>query len=170
MVLILLLLLGLVGSTAGQGCAEQTTCDDCMAFNRGMCASCTIQGVDGGEEQFACFEMDKAVKPCGDICSRNQCNHGTCKLTNQQMYTVVLPSVLGGVLLIVICTIWCICRRCKACCGEYSQGRLRKKQAKHDKKMAIRVQTRKEDRDEKHAAIRGKYGLKKKADITTPLV
>lgn len=94
----------------------------------------------------------------------------TCTVANQEMYTIVLPSVLGGVLLIVGCTIWCICRRCKSCFGEYSTRRLRRKQAKHEKKQAERFHTRKEERDEKHDRIRSKYNLSKKADVTTPLV
>eukprot|EP00041_Stephanoeca_diplocostata_P016302 m.320517 g.320517 ORF g.320517 m.320517 type:complete len:160 (-) comp20322_c1_seq1:1516-1995(-) len=104
--------------------------------------------------------------PCGDKCSSGDCRFLNCDINTTQLWTIVVPVVVG--LLFVSCfVIYCMCCR----------GGVSRALAREDKKSAIladkrsaRQETRHKERNQTREMYRNKYGITQSTDLNEELL
>jgi len=90
--------------------------------------------------------------------SSADCKRKTC-LISADLVIIIVPSVVGGVLLIAIIWIWCCCRGCKKRANKSYEYKESKKEEKNKAAREERSAERKSNRADRTNDIRAKYGI-----------
>mmetsp|Transcript_15758 Transcript_15758/g.40770 ORF Transcript_15758/g.40770 Transcript_15758/m.40770 type:complete len:206 (-) Transcript_15758:171-788(-) len=167
------------------GCnTNATSCGDCVSIGGNQCI--WAEGLHAGmstntsqnnmctTKTGACTTYCSATLPanhstgdmnqCQTACNAQPCEFASsCKqqtcLVSAKTLWIIVGSVVGAVILVVGCSCYCWCRkRNKRILDKKMFGETRS-MAKQRKKRERRQEARKNDRDERTAAIREKYGL-----------
>eukprot|EP00039_Didymoeca_costata_P019178 m.336534 g.336534 ORF g.336534 m.336534 type:complete len:171 (+) comp17883_c0_seq1:86-598(+) len=142
-----------------------TTCSSCVTSKNG-CAFCANSTGSGG----TCFEAGSDLKdPCMGLCSDKDCFSKTCFADNKSLLTIIIPSAIGGAVIILGCCMFWWCRWYRSERYKKFLRQDKKYRTKENAKIEKRAQERNAKRAEREAEIRGKYGMFKATPKTSLL-